>query len=234
MLKTPEVESATNGASKPADDEPGGNDSDKEAVEAGKSILQTAQEQINDTVERIRTDLAELDVHDAIDRGKKWVKENPVLAVAAAVGVGLAVGGIAAWAGREPEPEPVATRLRKRARSVSDRAQDALKDVGETVAEQLSSSTATLRDGVSNLSSEVVGRASDYREDVERHAARLAESIAENAVAAAETIQGSARSIAKRPNRKERDAFGSLSDSIRTVMTAFAVKKVGEWLRRIS
>src|SRR5690606_33215245 len=55
---------------------------------------------------------------DALGQARRWVEDNPVLAIAAAAGVGLVVGRLVMALIPEPEPPSFSKRVEQRAKQV--------------------------------------------------------------------------------------------------------------------
>ena len=74
---------------------------------------------------------------DPLDQTRRWVEENPVLAVAAAAGIGLVVGRLVMALIPDPEPPSFTNRVEKRAKQLRKDAAVYADDAGAVVADQL-------------------------------------------------------------------------------------------------
>jgi hypothetical protein len=70
-------------------------------------------------------------------RARRWVEENPGLAVLGAAAAGLLIGRLVAAAIPEPEPEPLSRQVERRAKELAKQGRYAASDAGDIVAKQL-------------------------------------------------------------------------------------------------
>jgi ElaB/YqjD/DUF883 family membrane-anchored ribosome-binding protein len=83
---------------------------------------------------------------DWLGQTRRWVEENPVLAIAAAAGVGLVVGRLVMALLPEPEPPPFSARVEKRARQLRKDAAVFADDAGEVLSDRLKKAANALSD----------------------------------------------------------------------------------------
>lgn len=83
---------------------------------------------------------------DWLGQTRQWVEENPVLAVAAAAGIGLVVGRLVMALVPEPEPPSFTRRVEKRAKKLRKDAAVYADDAGEMLAARLKKAANALSD----------------------------------------------------------------------------------------
>jgi hypothetical protein len=83
---------------------------------------------------------------DWFGQARRWVEENPVLAIAAAAGLGLVVGRLATALIPEPEPPSFAERVGKRAQQLRKDAVHYADDAGDALAASLKKAAGALSD----------------------------------------------------------------------------------------
>jgi ElaB/YqjD/DUF883 family membrane-anchored ribosome-binding protein len=83
---------------------------------------------------------------DWLGQTRQWVEDNPVLAIAAAAGVGLVVGRLVMALVPEPEPPSFAERVEQRAKQLRKGAAVVADDAGEALAESLKKAAHALTD----------------------------------------------------------------------------------------
>ncbi len=83
------------------------------AAAKGEQMYESAREDIAQSLEKLKREINDLDVDEIRTKVLAWVKANPILAVAAAAGVGLIIGRIlrSAQSGDEP-PGPTTRQVR--------------------------------------------------------------------------------------------------------------------------
>lgn len=75
---------------------------------------------------------------DWLARSRRWIEENPGLAVIGAAAAGLLIGRAVAALIPEPEPETFSDKVERRARELASQGRYVAADAGEVVAGQLS------------------------------------------------------------------------------------------------
>ncbi|HYE95404.1 MAG TPA: hypothetical protein VD962_04295 [Rubricoccaceae bacterium] len=98
----------------------------------------------------LQDDLAEA---DWLERTRQWVEENPVLAVAAAAGIGLVVGRLVMALVPEPEPPTFAERVGRRAQQFRKDAEGYADDAGAALSKQLARAAEALSDAAETAAS---------------------------------------------------------------------------------
>lgn len=69
-------------------------------------IFDSAKDDLTKSLERLKAEIDDFNVEELRDKTLDWVKANPIIAVAAAAGVGIIIGKILR-AGRDSETKPV-------------------------------------------------------------------------------------------------------------------------------
>ncbi|HLT47045.1 MAG TPA: hypothetical protein VK002_07440 [Rubricoccaceae bacterium] len=83
---------------------------------------------------------------DTFGQVRRWVEDNPVLAIAAAAGLGLAIGRLVTALIPEPEPPTFAARVEKRAKQIRKDAAVYADDAGDVLAANLKKAANALSD----------------------------------------------------------------------------------------
>ncbi|MDX1438751.1 MAG: hypothetical protein R3284_02505 [Rubricoccaceae bacterium] len=158
----------TSSEAKVAVEQPG----NKEAKEASEPKAINGTQPAADTSYEMPDDYA----GDTFEQVRRWIEENPVLAVAGAAGVGFVAGQLLALLGEEPEPPSFSERVEKKARRLRSDAAHVAGDAGEALAQKLRHAADVLSDAA-ETASEHAGtgyeRASDLA-DVVADAAKAA------------------------------------------------------------
>ncbi len=110
---------------------------------------------------------------DWVGQTRRWVEQNPVLAVAAAAAGGLLLGRIVSALIPDPEPKTFSEKVEIRARELADHSRDAAADAGEVVSKQL----AIAADALSEASKAVAKNAKKGYDDAKDFGAFLAETV---------------------------------------------------------
>lgn len=76
--------------------------------------------------------------NDWVAQTRRWVEQNPALAIAGAAAAGLIIGRLVMAAIPEPEPEPLSKQLEARAKKLAKEGRYAAEDAGQVASEQLS------------------------------------------------------------------------------------------------
>jgi ElaB/YqjD/DUF883 family membrane-anchored ribosome-binding protein len=94
---------------------------------------------------------------DWLGQARRWVEENPVLAIAAAAGLGLVVGRLVVALVPEPEPPSFAERVEKRARQLRKDAAHYADDAGDVLAANLKKAANALSDAAEVVADKAEG-----------------------------------------------------------------------------
>lgn len=148
---------------------------------------------VDDIVRGVREALDDVDVGELADQARNWVREHPILTVAAAAGAGFLVAAIY--------------------RAVSaERAHDGRGGF--------------LRETAGDLADAVDSRARGLREQASRDIASALSSV--TTTTSHPASEGAARPIAE-PTQAGREP----TDTLKSVLAAIVLTKVGEWLARL-
>jgi hypothetical protein len=74
---------------------------------------------------------------DWVTSTKRWIEQNPMLAIAGAAAAGLLIGRLVAAAIPDPEPETFGEKVEKRARQLAKQGSYAAADASEVASQQL-------------------------------------------------------------------------------------------------
>lgn len=74
---------------------------------------------------------------DWLSRARRWIEQNPGLAIAGAAAAGLLIGRAIAAAIPEPEPETLTEALQRRARELAEHGREVAGDTREVISKQL-------------------------------------------------------------------------------------------------
>jgi hypothetical protein len=83
---------------------------------------------------------------DWLTLSRRWIEQNPGLAMVGAAAAGLLIGRLVAAAIPEPEPETFTEKVDRRARLLAKEGRYAASDAGEAVSQQLSVAADALSD----------------------------------------------------------------------------------------
>ncbi len=212
----------------------------EEVKEKATEIAETyarARQELQDSVAKLRREVAKIDVEQARERARTWVQENPTLAVALAVGAGLVIGRLLSAALTPKPPPPLSERLRLQSRRLASQAQRYAHDVGDVVSERASEAVDALARKAHDFGEEVVRRAGEVAESATERAAALGEAVAERSAKTAHALQDTARELPGAVREKAShgvDFAESLLKAARAVTAAVLVKKVTDWFRRVA
>lgn len=147
---------------------------------------------------------------DFLTKARNWVERHPALAVAGAVGLGLAVGRLVAAAVPEPEPETLKDRARARAGDLS-------KDI-----ERL---TRSAKKQARVASKQAKGFAAGAGDSVQDKLARAAEAL--------EDVQASVSEAAHDGVEKTKDLADVIGEAVKAAVAGVVVKKADDWIGKI-
>ncbi|CAN5473414.1 hypothetical protein BH23BAC4_BH23BAC4_02410 [soil metagenome] len=141
---------------------------------------------------------------------RRWVEDNPALAVVGAVGIGLLFGRLVAAAIPDKEPPSLGERLHKQSGRLRKDADKYAKKA---------------RKHAKTYSKDARGLASDASDVLQVQLSRAAEALAE----ASHTLSGSA----SEGYVKTRDLAEDVSDAVKTAVAAAVTKKADEWINKV-
>ncbi|GIV62372.1 MAG: hypothetical protein KatS3mg044_1238 [Rhodothermaceae bacterium] len=171
------------------------------------SRLLKVRSDLGETVNRLRSDLAQLDAAETTERARLWIREHPGLSLGLALGTGFLAGTLL---GRRlaPAPPPLSKQVRKRTETLLRRAGKGVEQLGtELAARSVDAGTRVVR--------EVVEKGEDMR--------RKAEHLVEEQVAG---FKEHARTNVQRTY----GLMATLLDTLRTAVLVAFVSRVKSWL----
>lgn len=209
--------------------------------------------ELNRAISNLRTEIARMQVEEARGRIRQWVRDNPVVTVALATGVGAVVGQVVARLTRPARPQTFSERVRERAQEFAAQAQDTASGVGRDVSKRVREA----RQRAEQTGERVSRQARDFSKSVAEQAAQAgaeakqrAESARRQAAERAQTLSDEARDEAQQLADQVREAGASVTDDpaasdasdgfslkraalgvVQTAAAAFVIKKVRDWMR---
>jgi ElaB/YqjD/DUF883 family membrane-anchored ribosome-binding protein len=211
-----------------------------------KATYERARLEMNQALERLRSEINRLDMQQAQERAVGWVRENPALAAAIAAGMGIAIGRLLGMALRPAPPPPFHVRARQRVLGLAQQAGHLAEETGEAVARRAVDVGGMLKRGTTRyggfvadrsrtISSDVARRATDMAENVGEHAVEWADIATRRAQEAAASLQEAAHDTRQAfglKSRRGHDLSDTLASAARTIMAAAMIRKVNAWIRR--
>ena len=104
---------------------------------------------------------------DWVAQTKRWIEENPVLAIAGAAAAGLIIGRLVAAAIPDPEPQTFSDKVEVRARELAKQGRYAAADAGDVASQQLAIAAEALGEAskaVAKGAKKGYGEAKDFGE----------------------------------------------------------------------
>ena len=205
-----------------------------------------ARRELNESMNRLRYEMAQFDAAQARARARTWVEENPVLAAFLAVGAGIVVGKLIAKAVRPAPPPTLGERLRQQSRSLASRAQHVAHDLGDVVAARASEAGEGLARRASKASASVSRHARDLGDIVAQRAEEIADEAADQVGALGDTLSEQSHDAGRALRRQAAEAADSIKSSAdqgiswaesglnaaKTVAAAYVVKRFADWIRK--
>jgi len=126
-----------------------------------------AVRQTGDGNPRVDTLSFEPEGGDWVAKTKRWIEENPALAIAGAAAAGLIVGRLVAAAIPEPEPQTFSDKVEQRAKELAKQGRYVASDAGEIASQQLAIAAEALGEAskaVAQGAKKGYGEAKDFGE----------------------------------------------------------------------
>lgn len=233
----------------------GGPEQDSGSSGGTAAAYERARAELQGAVTRLRAEVARVDLAQTRLQARNWIRENPELASLLAVGGGLLVGKILSSAFKPEPPPTLSARLRSRADNLTTQAHRLAEDVAAAVAggAVLASDVVARKARVASEHAQEAGemlvrRAGEAASVASHGAAEMGEALAERARAYGETAShrahSAASSLQKSAGKLERklekragrgvDYAESVLDATRTIVAAAVIRRVNEWLRKMS
>ncbi len=210
-----------------------------------RDAYEQARVDVKQTTYKLRSELSKIDVEEAGQAAKTWVKDNPGLAFFMAVGAGMLVGRALTKA-LEPAPPPsLSERARRRSNALADSARhfageavDSLSthaaSAGEHMADRVRTARGSVYDKAGSLSELINQRAGDLGATASEKTGEIISSFSDAAERAADSLQVAALDLSKtiKKNKKTpQSLYESLMNTAKTVFGAFVFKRVSDWIR---
>ncbi|MEM8485495.1 MAG: hypothetical protein AAF564_08085 [Bacteroidota bacterium] len=233
----------------PAAEQPTAEASD--AQETGEMLneLREAYEQarvdLKQTSDRLRSEINKIDLEEAGDAAKTWVKDNPGLAFLMAVGAGMVVGRALTKALEPPPPPSLSQRARQKSSYLTNSARQFAGDTvdrfsaqaaaaGEQMADRVRSTRGSIYDRAGSLGDLINQRAGDLGHVANEKTGEIISSFSDAAERAADSLQVAATDLSKTIKKQKGEAsslYESLLQSAKTVFSAFVFKRISDWIR---
>ncbi|MFK7846397.1 MAG: hypothetical protein AB8G77_13950 [Rhodothermales bacterium] len=210
-----------------------------------RDAYEQARVDLKQTTEKLRSELNKVDLEEAGQAAKTWVKDNPGLAFFMAVGAGMLVGRALTKA-MEPAPPPsISERARRRSSALADSARhfagEAVDNLsthaalaGEHMADRARSARGSVYDKAGSLSELINQRAGDLGATASGKTGELISSFSDAAERAADSLQVAALDLSKSIKKNKtspQSLYDSLMNSAKTVFGAMVFKRVSDWIR---
>ncbi len=222
-----------------------------EAQETGEMLneLREAYEQaridLKQTSDRLRSEINKIDLEEAGEAAKTWVKDNPGLAFFMAVGAGMFVGRALTKALEPPPPPSFSQRAREKSSHLSnatrqfagdavDRFSAQAASAGEQMADRVRAARGSIYDRAGSLGDLINQRAGDLGHVANEKTSELISSFSDAAERAADSLQVAATDLSKSVKKQKSEAsslYESLLQSAKTVFSAFVFKRISDWIR---
>ena len=218
---------------------------DGEMLHELREAYEQARIDLKQTTEKLRSELSKIDIEEAGEKAKTWVKDNPSLAFFVAVGAGMLFGRALTKALEPPPPPTLAERARQRssfladsarqlAGNTADRFSSHASSAGEHLADRMRQAKGSVYDRAGSLGELINDRASGLGNTASEKAGELISSFSDAAERAADSLQVAAKDLSK-TMKKQKSAPQSLYESFmhtaKTVFGAFVFKRLSDWLR---
>lgn len=156
-----------------------------------QQALGDLQRELLDAVSELRAEVARIQFDEARGQLRRWVRENPTLAVCLATGTGILAGRLLTKALTPAPPPPLTERARRRARALAVEAGQRASEVGKDVSKRASDA----RRQAGRAGKEMQHRAAEAGEQLSRQAREFATTVAEQAATLSEDAARRARTF---------------------------------------
>lgn len=219
--------------------------SDMDVLNELRDAYEQARIDLKQTSDKLRAEIQKIDVEEAGEKAKTWVKENPGLAFFLAIGAGMIVGRALTKAVEPPPPPSLLDRARNRSSYLADNARHFAEDTagrlsaqataaGEQLADRVRAARGSIYDRAGSMGDEFNKRASALGETATEKAGELIGTFSEAAERAADSLQVAARDLAKSAKKQKKspqNMYEALLHTAKTVFGAFVFKRLSDWLR---
>ncbi len=246
--EVPTESPATAAAEQPAESEAPAND-ESDMLNELREAYEQARTELKQTSDKLRSELKKIDIEEAGEKAKTWVKENPGLAFFLAVGAGMLVGRAITKAVEPPPPPRLTDRVRDKSSYLADSARQLAGDTMDRLSTQAAVTGEQMADrvrsGVHSAKGAALEQAGVLGEVVNRRAGELGATAAEKtdelissfsdaAERAADSLQVAARDLSKsmrKHKRAPKNFIEAVMHTAKTVVGAFVFKRLSDWLR---
>lgn len=215
-----------------------------EASEQNDASDEDIRQELNDALGDLRAELAQVQIEEARDRVRTWIRDNPLLALALAAGAGVLSGRLIAKALKPSPPPPLSERARRQLEALRKRAERTASDVGQDVSKRLAQARKEAERVGREAGETLSHRARDWQKIASERAASLRDQAAEElseatksaskqAEKTAERARASAKDLSEKASSSTKGWFARMGPKIaKTAAIAWAAKKLGNWVRR--
>lgn len=222
-----------------------------DGVHAG---LDKAKKELNQTMERLRSEIDRIDVQKAKNEAREWIRENPALAIVIGIGAGVIVGRLLGRAFSPPSPVQTVEAVYPRDRTLAQQAKEYATLIGASVArhayEASRKAKATgeqvLRKA-SEVGSQLTDEASEWVDTLSEQTGEVADHVRTAARMSAEKMEDVAHELGDTWTDRTKQARAELSrqtrrglaitetvlDGIRAMLATFVFKRIMDWVKRV-
>lgn len=222
-----------------------GQQEDGELLHELREAYEQARIDLKQTTEKLRSELQKIDVEEAGEKAKTWVKENPGLAFFLAVGAGMLFGRTLTKALDPPPPPSLSERARQKSNFLANSARDFAGDAidklsvhastaGEQMADRMRNVRGSLYERAENLGDDLRSRAGELGNSASHKSNELISSFSDAAERAADSLQVAARDLSKTvklQRKKQQSLYESILHAAKTVFGAMVFKRLSDWIR---
>lgn len=221
-----------------------------EASAANEPSAEEMRQEFDKALGDLRSELAQLQIEEARNRVRNWIRNNPLLAVLLAAGAGVLSGRLLAKALKPAPPSTLSERARRQVEALRKRAERTASEAGQDVSERVARARKEAGRIGRQAGETLAHRAQDWGEVASERAASLrkraakelsdaARSATEQAEEASKQVQSSAKDLSKdlsaraasTSNNWWKEAGANLA---KTALITWAAKKLGSWVRQKS
>lgn len=234
----------------------------RERAEEIGALYDRARRELNEAVQTLRAEVAQLDLAQTRARAERWVDENPTLTLFLGIGAGLLAGRLLSSAFRPAPPPPLHVRARHRAGDLAEQAMGFASGMGAVVASQAARAAHQARDTGTRVShqaaifgeelarrAEAAGaafseRTDDWTDVVSHRASEAVHAASEAARRSADQLHdasGDARKHLRKQSKKVRRQVhtglqfaDTVAAAARTAVAAVVIKKVNDFIKKVS
>ncbi len=210
-----------------------------------RESYEQARIDLKQTSDRLRNELNKIDLEEAGETAKTWVRENPGLAFLMAVGAGMFVGRALTKALEPPPPPSFSRRAREKSSFLTNSARQFAGDTvdrlsaqaasaGEQMADRVRNTRGSIYDRAGSLGDLINQRAGDLGHVANAKTSEIISSFSDAAERAADSLQVAATDLSKTVKKQKGEAsslYESLLQSVKTVFSAFVFKRISDWVR---